>query len=154
MDYGNGTSPILDREDEDLEDENIGRIIYSSNYIPFGKMDNTLAWHRDNNGASLQVYANDPEVYWSEHHSSLLIPAFKWMKRRNKSHWEDSDPERFNHLKVIIIEYTDGRPPIMYIGSHNYIRLSSLAGTAEVTMRTTNPELIEAVREYMRESHE
>ena len=148
VDYGRRRrSPILKSVHNDLEQEDIAEVIHSSNYVPYGKMDRTLTAHK-NAGALVTVLANHPRKFLVPEHSNLTVAGHAILASANRSGWIDNMPDRFNHLKVIIIRYQDGRA-VMYVGSHNYNTLSVAAGTAEVTLRTTNVDLIEEMREYI-----
>lgn len=151
VDYGKRRqSLILDGVYQDVERPDVDSIVHSSNYIPFGRMDQALVEHGES-GAKVEVYANHPHKFLSNHHSNLSVFAHYMAMYRNKSGWVDNDPERFNHLKAIIITYKNGER-IMWIGSHNFNTASVAAGTAEVALRTVNQELIDEVAQYIEEN--
>ena len=142
-----GVSPILDSVYHDLEDkEQVTSVSLSSNYIPFGKMNETLT-RLQRRGADIEVFANSPSKFWSPYHSYFSIGAHVCAKLFSTVEWRDPSSSKFNHFKAIIITYRSGNK-VAYVGSHNFNTASVRAGTSEVTLRTVDDNFIEQLESF------
>lgn len=155
VDYGNrknlygykNKSVILDSLLNDLEKDILSATL-SSTYIPYGKLDNILNRHVQKQ-RRIAFYTNKPDKFVAPHHSSFERWLQKFYSIRAQTPWIDNRPDKFNHLKAAIINYPSG-DKVAYIGSHNFHELPVWAGTAEISLRTTNRKLIRQLEKFMK----
>jgi hypothetical protein len=145
--YGkNNKSVILDSLLNDLEKELVS-VTMSSTCIPYGKLDDVLSKHVSK-GRAVTFYTNRPSKFYLPYSTGVEKFLQRLYALKAKTPWVDKRPDKFNHLKAAIITYPS-EDRVAYIGSHNFNGLHVWAGTAEMTLRTTDTKLIDQLEEFM-----
>lgn len=149
VNYGaRGESVILDSLISDLETD-VTAVTISSSYLPYGKLDQALYRHLKR-GSQVDFYANHPSKFQPPAHATAERFLMRYCALQAKTPYITPGSGKFNHLKAAVIKYPQGSE-VAYIGSDNFHELAVRAGTAEVCLRTTDPELIEQLESYMAE---
>lgn len=119
------------------------RATLSSCYAPYGRVDRILG-RALKRGQQVRFFANSADKFRLPKHSRAEKYTQRLWARAVETPWRDLNPERFNHMKAAVIDYANGRR-ITYVGSHNFHEVPVACGTAEVALRSTDPELAAAV---------
>lgn len=147
IDYGKrGESIIMDSLLTDL-DEGTSSVRTSSSYIPQGRLDKKLSQH-EADGSEIIFYTNDLNK-WNQPTTSPFEKIFnRFNAIRARTHWIDNRSDKFTHLKSVVITRADGTK-VAYLLTNTMTDLPVRAGTAEIALRTTDPELVGGIEAFM-----
>jgi len=153
-----GNSLIRRRVFSDIFEEDIRSLVVSSTYAHCAYIEGALR-NVAAAGNEAVLYTNSLRKFRGPH-ASLTESKFQreglistrindLINRQSRFSIIDCLPDdKFNHLKAIVVEKKD-RNRVAYIGSSNFQPVPSMMGTAEITLRTTDNEVIDQIEGFI-----
>jgi len=95
-----------------------------------------------------RTYANSPDLAYGPDTKLMISLSQKSSGQKNTY-----TRKRYIHAKFMIFTMPDGSKKAL-LGSHNFFKLTSIVGTREIDLETSNPEIIAQLEKFFRDNIE